>query len=874
MGHIVRLQTGDKRSPTRQLLLSDGTSDGNIYLHLGGFSPGPGALNMQMSGQTIRADGQQRVASSRNNIQMSIVYDLRGDTYAELNYLQSQISQYQTEARLYHEHDIGEKVYVYYRWSTPAMDDIPIPTWGQLGYFFEVISIEATWPDNLHTGQLVSGNIESVTLDLVCQPYPEGLDQWAFDADGIPDDDSNVIMTKSLTGGEFDGNWTLCGWIEHRESDYYVFEVYKDDTNNTRIIWDESDSRFEQLTEKTSLTTTNGSTQSLSAGDLVHVCLVSNGASAAQEWYINGTAQTDGPNGADWGNVTFTLGSSTSSNPPPANTDKLDAWRLFDDALTAAEVLALYNDELPIKSQTRGNKLISPPVWFKTRSGDGVLENVDGVVSASAKDNWGVAGGIPGDVEAKVKVEIDPGSTTPDRVYYFGRQAVQSTFTPDGVLWLDYSGTSDSGNSSGDAYRNITTNGTIAFNTTLSAEPISNEFQFIGRFLADTGAVVSPYMQFGTAAGNTRITGDKVSFENLDDFYLVDFGRLYCDWSNLQSGGDVVAGITGRAYGDFPLDDIFTYYRMNTTGTRSSNISSSYNLTDNGTTPTRAGKIGNAADFNGSSQWLSNTSSDFDFAGSFAISGWCLLDVTSSLQAIVAKYLTTGNQRSYVFWYNNSTSRFEFVVSADGGSTNITTVQANNLGAPSTATWYFFVCTFNARTNTISIQINDNDVDTEYHPGGTFDSTANFTVGATSGGAQYLNGGVDALGIWDRVLTPDEITNLYNASSGLDLITTGNMSLDFVQMLPKPSFKVEAIEYGLSIAATDKIVVENRQAFMVDTSGNHEYSFSYEGDDLTLVPEYYNYLFMLNGELIREYDISASNTVSLYVTPRYLLVGG
>ena len=876
MGHILRLQTGDKRSPTRQLLLSDGTSDGNIYIHTGGFSPGPGVISVQMSGRTIRADGQDRVSSSRDNIQMSILYDMRGDTYAELQYLQDQILQYFEEAKEYHERGVGEKVYLYYRWSTPAMDDIPIPTWGQFGYFFEVIVGEASWPSALHTGQLVSGNIESATLDLTCGPYPEGLDQWVFNADGIPDDDADVELTYDLSSNEFDGDFTLCGWIEHRESDYYVFEAYQDAADWINIFWDESDSRYELNSRVTSVTTTtNGSSQTLSAGDLVHVCLVGNNG-GVDNWYVNGTAQTNGSSSQDWGSVEFTLASATSAGGVTGNANELDAWKLFDDALTADEVSGIYNQELPIKSQTRGNKLISPPVWLKTRSGDGVFENVDGVVSAAAKDNWGVLGGVPGHVEAKVKWEIDPGSTTPDRTFYLGRQAVQSTFTPNGVLWHDYSGTSDSGNSSGDAYEQIAGSDLVDFDATFNAAPISNQFQVFGRIEAPNGFVFRPYYQVGSAATNTKIKGDRVTASDMDDFYLVDFGRINCDWSQLQTNGAAKFGLTGKPnIRSFPRDDeMFVYWKLNeASGTRSASVGS-YDLTDNGTTPNRTGKLTDAADFNGSSQYLNNTSSDFNFDGSFTITGWYLLDTKASLQFLGGKYNTTGDERSYLLFYSSSADRFRFEVSSDGTSGTVTTVSADNLGSVSTATWYFIVCAYNARTNTVSIQVNDNDVDTETHYGGIYGSTSDFTLGAGDSGVSYMNGGVDDVGIWERVLTSDEISNLYNDDAGLALETNGPMNLDFLHLLPDPSFKVEALKYGLSISATDKIVIEDRKVILIDTSNNQVYKFSYEGDNVTVLPEFYNYLFMLNGHLFRTYDISASNTLAAYVTPRYLLVGG
>jgi len=49
---------------------------------------------------------------------------------------------------------------------------------------------------------------------------------------------------------------------------------------------------------------------------------------------------------------------------------------------------------------------------------------------------------------------------------------------------------------------------------------------------------------------------------------------------------------------------------------------------------------------------------------------------------------------------------------------------------------------------------------------GSISNSIDFNIGARNSATQYTNGIIDEVGIWDRVLTSTEITELYNSGVG------------------------------------------------------------------------------------------------------------
>lgn len=216
-----------------------------------------------------------------------------------------------------------------------------------------------------------------------------------------------------------------------------------------------------------------------------------------------------------------------------------------------------------------------------------------------------------------------------------------------------------------------------------------------------------------------------------------------------------------------------SYWKLDeASGARADSVGTN-NLTSNNTVGQAVGKLTNAAQFNSaSSRYLSITDNASISVGDidFTVGAWVYLDSKSADQAIAGQYYTTTNQRSWNINYQAAADRFRFAVSADGTSVagQFDNVIADNFGSPSTGTWYYIVAWHDSVANTINISVNNGPANSLSHTTGVLDSTGPFTIGALGNPLQYFDGRIDGVGLWKRVLTSQERTNLYNSGNGLE----------------------------------------------------------------------------------------------------------
>jgi hypothetical protein len=170
--------------------------------------------------------------------------------------------------------------------------------------------------------------------------------------------------------------------------------------------------------------------------------------------------------------------------------------------------------------------------------------------------------------------------------------------------------------------------------------------------------------------------------------------------------------------------------------------------------------IGRAANFSAaSSQYLSvadnaDLSASGSDLGDMTFSAWVRLSDKSTYRYIISKSAVT----EYYIDYNPSQDRFRF-----GWGTPY--VWADALGSPSINTWYFIVGWYDSVGNTINISVNglsDSAVPVGFDPSGNGD----FLIGFQGDLGYYMDGLIDEVGVWRRMLTSDERAELYNGGAG------------------------------------------------------------------------------------------------------------
>lgn len=213
------------------------------------------------------------------------------------------------------------------------------------------------------------------------------------------------------------------------------------------------------------------------------------------------------------------------------------------------------------------------------------------------------------------------------------------------------------------------------------------------------------------------------------------------------------------------LTSLISYWKLNeASGTRLDSHLANH-LTDNNTVTSATGKIGNAASFaSASSEYLSiadNASlsvADEDFT----IGAWVNMSAKASDRFFIAK--DDNSSRDYGLYYSSGSDRFTFYVFTPGGA--YSEIRANNLGIPAVSTWYYIVAWHDSVNNTLNIQVNNGTADSVAHSAGARDQSAPFWIGR-GGGSGYVDGLIDEVGFWKRVLTSSERALLYGSGSGL-----------------------------------------------------------------------------------------------------------
>jgi hypothetical protein len=203
-------------------------------------------------------------------------------------------------------------------------------------------------------------------------------------------------------------------------------------------------------------------------------------------------------------------------------------------------------------------------------------------------------------------------------------------------------------------------------------------------------------------------------------------------------------------------------------GTRADQVGTA-DLTDNNTVATGTGKVNSVcADFeDANSESLSVADSapvslgDIDWM----IRCWVKLESKPGLMAIVSKY--GGSYLEYLLYYNSGADRFTLLLRDNIGS-NIGSVNADNLGSPSTATWYLIHAWHSATSNEVGIAVNAGTANTASTTAAAIDQNEAFRIGANNSGVFYFDGLIDDVVLLKNyILDATERTEDYNGGTGI-----------------------------------------------------------------------------------------------------------
>lgn len=210
-----------------------------------------------------------------------------------------------------------------------------------------------------------------------------------------------------------------------------------------------------------------------------------------------------------------------------------------------------------------------------------------------------------------------------------------------------------------------------------------------------------------------------------------------------------VHGIYGRSASTL-VDGLSSFWHLNNDATDSHGDN---DLTANGSPAFFAGIYGRqCARLNGTSYYTRTDEANLSAgAGDFSIACRVWFDelITDVIVAKSSGLLAANTE--YAVYLQSGIIRF---LISDGTSTVI--VQATNFGQLVNGVWYDIVARYDSVANIAYLRVNDTQNQSSF-TAGSWDSGQAFAIGATNTGILGLNGRVQDVGFWKRLLTDDEI---------------------------------------------------------------------------------------------------------------------
>lgn len=216
------------------------------------------------------------------------------------------------------------------------------------------------------------------------------------------------------------------------------------------------------------------------------------------------------------------------------------------------------------------------------------------------------------------------------------------------------------------------------------------------------------------------------------------------------------------------LTSLAAYYKLEDVNDSGINAA---NLTNHGTVTFITGKVNNAANFvSTSSQYLdivSGTSNQFG-TGNFSFTFW----FKTSTVGVFIQLINKGGRGANSSWYLEITGGQVQGNVTDSGGNQVNMSDA--AGGSNNNAYHLVVVTANRAGNLVfyldNVQKSSNSM---AGATGTVSNATGLEIGGSSGPVNLYDGLIDECGLWSKVLSSTEITNLWNGGTGITYPFTG-----------------------------------------------------------------------------------------------------
>lgn len=213
-------------------------------------------------------------------------------------------------------------------------------------------------------------------------------------------------------------------------------------------------------------------------------------------------------------------------------------------------------------------------------------------------------------------------------------------------------------------------------------------------------------------------------------------------------------------------DGLVSYWPFDESSGNATDVHGANDVTNVNSIAYATGILNNSADLEASNSnyFYTGDTADLSITGDLTIVGWINKESDTNVGNILTKRTGTGNQRSYGFYAY--TDLLGLDLSDDGNA--LTTGQVST--TLTNGTWYQVGMVYDASAGEVTFYKNGTQTGATQGSMDTsiFNSTSDLCIGCLFSPAQdFFDGKIDELGIWNRTLTAEEISELYNSGTPL-----------------------------------------------------------------------------------------------------------
>lgn len=297
------------------------------------------------------------------------------------------------------------------------------------------------------------------------------------------------------------------------------------------------------------------------------------------------------------------------------------------------------------------------------------------------------------------------------------------------------------------------------------------DYGYVNSRVARSGwATTSSYkLTMGSVSSGPGTTQNYTGF--IDDTrvyrYALSADQIKANY-NAAGNPDGVAEKVGTPVNNQPSalnNGMVGYWKMDeSSGNATDSSGNSRTLTNNNTSTYTGGKYGNAGTFNGTNQYFSSSASWDDPKTTYTWSAW--FKPTSTLnssmspafQAIMGGFIDANNRDQLYYQKSNGSLEFSMCVAS------VCTTPLSYVSTYTAATWYHVAVTRDS-SNNWKMYVNGASVATGSNSTASTSGNRTTYIGQ-EGALSYFGGSIDESRIYNRALSPAEVTQLYNFAPG------------------------------------------------------------------------------------------------------------